>query len=128
MQSDFSDWDIEANPRLVLKIMFLVWTQDSTDRRKHTRRFNLAGIVLSYDRIWFTPPKVKEQHRLSGRDWNVVVSLDQPSKDDPPHMRVGMLGQSARLRCVTNVQITGRDNFERDLTLLRMFDVEELFS
>ncbi len=89
------------------------------------------GTNLTYDKIWFTGDFRVDKHRVAGRDWHVVVALFDPQK-----LKTGeALTNGAPLvifdavrRPMVGLEVSNRDGMERDITLLRMFGVEEIFT
>jgi hypothetical protein len=129
-------WDnLEDNPDLIIKLITVVRRQDK-NAKAAVRKFTLAGIKLTYDRVWFSGI-YDRSHCLSGRGWNVIIRFNKAFSNRAitmglpkllPHELDSAYWLDGAYWRVMKVEITNRDNMVRDITLLRMFDIEEMFS
>lgn len=88
------------------------------------------GLSIGYDRMWFTGSTSEDGHRLIGNEWEIemffhkATTLHPDNLPDQPRRCRFFMEEMWFLRAnVTNVE-----GFEKDMTLLRMFGPEELFS
>lgn len=118
--------DIEREPKGLLRIMSYVRKNGASHGPR--KRYTIAGLNIFYDKVWFTGSSDLDKHRLSGSDWDVTIGLWKSAiYTDVKAMR-NVVHFDNQQRWLEKVAIQNSENLRRDLTLLRMFGSEELFS
>jgi formylglycine-generating enzyme required for sulfatase activity len=123
--------DRKKDHKLFLNLVEFV-KDNSTKSIEARKKYALAGIQLTYEKVWFTGNFDVDKFKVSGRDWEVVIALHKGQKVmptggrvPPALMNVWWEGVS---RPLVGIEVANREAIDRDLTLLRMFGIEHIFA
>jgi len=120
------DWN-DAKP--LIRLAEFVKAQGNSKDAKII--YSNHGTKLTYDQVWFTGDFRVDKHRISGRDWSFVISLFDCSKigtGETLTVRTPMVFFDGKSKRLVGLEVSNRPAMERDIALLRVFGVEELFA
>jgi hypothetical protein len=84
------------------------------------KRFRVAGLPIYYDKVWF-PPKGRDSYTVAGKSWSATLHFLKDGKG-------GNVILDQWRRHFDAIKIVNREAMLKDLTLLRLFGVETIFS
>ena len=112
----------ESNPRPFLRLADMVRRRGKVQGAR--RRLSLSGITVAYDKLWFPSVANSDQYALEGRGWHLLITVSPKADTTIEEQTLSSRLDHSRV----TILIRNRDRMERDITLLRMFGIEELFS
>jgi hypothetical protein len=124
--------DIENDPKTILRIISYIRdnAENLAEYGKNDARklYSVSGLNIFYDKIWFTGNSNLIKFRLTGKDCNLVIGLWQSSLHFRLDSDINPIPFDKKNYWFEKITIENSENLRRDLTLLRMFGSEELFS
>jgi len=134
MAGEFGSERIEWNRDSKAFIKLVEFVKNNSKKCIDARKkYELAGMILTYEKVWFTGDFNVDKFRVRGRDWEIEIALhttygiSYPPTGDAPRP-LPMATFEGKRRGLVGLSVSNRENMNRDLTLMRMFGVEELFS